>query len=172
MLAHPKHNHKPETGAKQAYARLLEKVRQEGFYREGGVADNFDGRFDLLVLHAFLVMDVLKSQSPQFNQSLFDTMFADMDQVLRERGIGDMGIPKHMRRMMKAFNGRAHVYETAMKEGTLPEALRKNLYGDKNPPGISQLEKMVQYCKDQSAFIAAQDPEKILSGHLELKEWK
>ena len=137
--------------ADKLYAAILTHVRNPVFYEKYGVPDSFDGRFDLLLVHVFIALHVVMGHEDyeEISQSLFDTVFQDMDQTLREMGIGDMGVPKHMKRMMKAFNGRMHVYQMAINpdslkgaeiEGlekiSLQEALKRNLYAtvceDKN----------------------------------------
>lgn len=132
--------------AKDLYACALENTRQEVFYTEYGVPDNFDGRFDLLLLHIFLILHRIMDHDDYeaISQALFDVMFKDMDQTLREMGIGDVGVPKHMKRMMKAFNGRMYNYQVALApesvdienvEGlvvaNLDDVLARNIYGGK-----------------------------------------
>lgn len=129
--------------ADKLYATILTHVRNPVFYKEYGVPDSFDGRFDLLLVHVFIALHVVMEHEDyeEISQSLFDTIFQDMDQTLREMGIGDMGVPKHMKRMMKAFNGRMHVYQMAinpdslkdieiddLEKISLQEALKRNLY--------------------------------------------
>lgn len=167
MLARLKFNHKPEKAAKQVYATILEHIRNPAFYSAYGVKDAFEPRFDLLCLHTALVILHMKD-NPEFNQALFDMMFVDMDQTLREMGIGDMGIPKHMRRMMKAFNGRLHAYEQGLQTETLAEALEKNLYN--GAASQASLAKMLNYIKDQEKFIAAQDKNDIAAGTIRLAQ--
>ncbi len=104
---------------RNAYAVVLEQARNPRFYTDFGVPDTFDGRFEVLVAHLFIIMHVTGEQGEEargFNQALFDAAFADMDQTLRNMGIGDMGVPKHMRRMMTGFNGRMHAYEEALDD--------------------------------------------------------
>src|SRR5262249_7437053 len=78
-----------EAAARALYARVVEQARLADFYRDAGVPDTLDGRFDMIVLHAFLVLHRLKqegqAQGP-VGQALFDLMFADMDASLRELG--------------------------------------------------------------------------------------
>lgn len=120
------------TIAKGLYACALENTRQEIFYTQYQVADNIDGRFDLLLLHIFLILHPIMEQEnyAEISQALFDITFKDMDQTLREVGVGDVGIPKHMKRMMLAFNGRMHVYKDAIGNSPdLVKALARNIYG-------------------------------------------
>jgi cytochrome b pre-mRNA-processing protein 3 len=140
-----------EQPAKAVYAQLLEKTRTPVFYMNYGVPDTFDGRFDLLVLHAFFVISRLTGEGQEgrdFNQALFDTIFADMDQSLREIGIGDMGIPKRMRKMMKAFNGRMHAYADGLvDEAKLSDVLKRNVYGTIKDVPAQHIESMRDYMK-------------------------
>ncbi|MDH5722107.1 MAG: hypothetical protein OEY94_02145, partial [Alphaproteobacteria bacterium] len=131
------------------------------FYLEMNVPDNFDGRFDFLLLNIFIILYKYYDHEnyKEISQHLFDITFKDLDLSLREMGVGDMGIPKHMRRMMKAFNGRMHNYMAAIapekldqdslseiKKGTLAEVLIRNLYAscDKEPDQVI-VQKMEMY---------------------------
>lgn len=145
------------------YASALSMTRKPEFYTLGGVPDTFDGRFDLLLLNIFLILRkaMTLDEYEQTSQNLFDEVFRDMDQVLREMGVGDMGIPKHMRRMMKAFNGRMHAYQVAIDpdsvsnldlEGLqisdLREALRRNLFGTCDNITDEHLNRMESFVRD------------------------
>ncbi|MFK7839200.1 MAG: ubiquinol-cytochrome C chaperone family protein [Bdellovibrionales bacterium] len=122
-----------EQDALQVYERLMEASRNPYFYTDMGVPDSFDGRFDCLVAHTFMVVEALNSsdlkKADLFNQSLFDRIFVQMHVTLREIGVGDVGIPKHQQKMMKAFNGRVHAYSDALDTDGLTEVLIRNLYG-------------------------------------------
>lgn len=122
--------------------------RMPVFYERLGVADSIDGRFDLLALHVFLMMDRLNDLGPEgcrLAQTLFDRMFGEIDLTLREMGVGDLGIPKHMKKMMKAFNGRAHHYHEALaarSHDALLLAVTRNVYrveGESIPYGADEL---------------------------------
>lgn len=154
--------------ARAVYAGILEHIRKPEFYTMYAVPDTFDGRFDLMLVHVFLAIDGATrgagTQAQAFNQALFDTVFADMDQTLREMGIGDMGIPKHMRRMMKAFNGRMHAYDAGLREGALKEALSRNLYGTLRNPPPCEVENMALYMQDSVSRLQKQGAEAIMCG--------
>jgi cytochrome b pre-mRNA-processing protein 3 len=167
MLGILKKRNPYEPAARKIYAAALKHIREPSFYTAYGVPDTFDGRFDLLVLHVFLVIDRMvdeKGVGEEFNQALFDVTFADMDQTLREMGIGDMGVPKHMRKMMKAFNGRVHAYHDAMDNGFLRTALIKNLYGTCEIPPYKSAEMMENYLKASVRALAATSSADILAG--------
>lgn len=135
-----------EQPARDVYAQIAVASRAPVFYRELGVADSFEGRFDLLALHLFMVMEA--SGDEAFNQALFDEAFGHMELALRELSIGDIGIPKHMQKMMKAFNGRMHAYS----EGEMGEALKRNLYGGGDVP-----EAMAAYVARTREALAGKD---------------
>lgn len=153
---------------RDVYAQILQQVRQPRYYDEYSVPDTFDGRFDLMVVFIFLVLQRMIGEGRQeavaFNQKLFDVCFADMDQTLREMGIGDMGIPKHMRKMMKAFNGRTHAYEAALADGDFAQALRKNLYGGSGDE--KKIAKMAAKALEMLDFLKSQEMDVILSGQI------
>lgn len=130
------------------YQAALAQSRNPAFYDALGVADTMDGRFDLLCLHVFLLIDRLdrfSTEGRKLGQALFDAMFKRMDLDLREMGIGDLGVPKHMQKMMKAFNGRRHVYYTALQNGNTPAlelAIARNVFrieGEAVPSGVEPL---------------------------------
>ena len=157
MLALLKKKNPHQAAAKAVYGQMLEKTRARVFYSEYGVPDTFAGRFDLLLLHAFIVINRLIGEGREgldFNQAMFDAIFADMDQSLREIGIGDMGIPKRMRKMMKGFNGRMHSYTQALNdEAALTEALKRNLYGTVTEVPAQNIEKTRDYMKRMIATL-------------------
>lgn len=117
-----------------AFRRVVEQARQPIFFSEYGVPDTLDGRFELICLHAFLYFHRLKAERPQassFCQSLFNRMFADFDRSLREMGVGDLSVGKHVKRMARAFYGRILSYEAGLTadHATLAAALARNLFG-------------------------------------------
>ena len=138
--------------AQNIYGTLLERTRKPVFYKTLGVEDSFEGRFEVLALHVCMVMHVMLSeeQGEVFNQALFDVMFADMDQSLREMGKGDMGVPKYMRRLMKGFNGRVHVYHDAFDGGEelLSLALKRNVYAERDNVPVKDLVDYVSQMLD------------------------
>ncbi len=162
-----------EQAVHNVYAEALEHTRDTTFYTEFGVPDTFDGRFDLLLLHIFLILNRMLRENEvaaeSFNQALFDETFKDMDQTLREMGIGDMGVPKHMRKMMKAFNGRMHSYQFAIKENTLSFALKNNLYGTVEDVAPDTILKMEQKVLAMEAALRKQSIDDILSGKIKFE---
>jgi cytochrome b pre-mRNA-processing protein 3 len=82
---------KPKSNPAAAlYAAIVAAARQPKFYAEWGVPDTVDGRFDMIVLHLYLVLARLRENAPELCQALTDTFCTDMDSNLREMGAGDL----------------------------------------------------------------------------------
>ena len=84
----------------KVYGIVVDQSRQPTFYAELSIPDNIDGRFDVLSLHMFFIFSRLRNEeqiAADFSQSLFDTMFVDMDQSLREMGVGDLSVGKRIK---------------------------------------------------------------------------
>lgn len=158
--------------AYQLYSAILEHARLPLFYTDYGVSDTVDGRFDMIVLHAHILFDRLKDGSgeqEQLSQAVFDLMFADMDQNLREMGVGDVGVAKRIKAMAEAFYGRATAYADALKkkddDHDLIAALKRNLYRKTTPSDI-QVTTLATYVRTQVSQFAAQDLADIQKGHI------
>ncbi|MEM8833425.1 MAG: ubiquinol-cytochrome C chaperone family protein, partial [Pseudomonadota bacterium] len=101
-----KKKHRKER-ARELYAAAVDQSRHPVFYEKLGVPDSVDGRFDMIALHcSILMLRLNRAGENKLSQSLFDVFFKTMDRSLREMGVGDLSVPKHMKRMMKGFNGR------------------------------------------------------------------
>jgi cytochrome b pre-mRNA-processing protein 3 len=98
------------------YGMIVAQARQAAFYRSYGVPDTVDGRFELVTLHTVLVLSRLEAGTAELRrlgQGLFDAFCEDMDASMREMGVGDLTVPKKMRRIGEAFYGR----QAACREG-------------------------------------------------------
>ncbi len=146
--------------AVRLYDQAVSAARVPVFYVEWGVPDTLDGRFEMIALHVFMLLFRIKNESGQgaggsgaapdiLAQAIFDAMFRDMDRSLREMGVGDLGVPKRVKSMMRAMNGRCLTYTRALHPdapaGALHEAVCRNIYG--TVPGVQddQVDKMVDY---------------------------
>jgi cytochrome b pre-mRNA-processing protein 3 len=160
-----------EDAARTLYAGIVTQARRPAFYSTCGVPDTLDGRFELVALHAFLVLHRLKRDqeaSAEFAQSLFDVLFLDMDVNLREIGVGDLGVGRRVKAMAQGFYGRIAAYEGGLEQGgeTLVAALRRNLYGTVQPDGTG-LRAMAGYLVREAAGLDAQDLGDLMSGRVE-----
>jgi cytochrome b pre-mRNA-processing protein 3 len=108
---------------------LVGRARAEIFFRDLHVADTIDGRFDLVVLHAFLLLERLGAQGEtELAQRLTDALFVGFDEGLRDLGAGDMGMGRRIKTMATAFHGRLKAYGEAEGRSGLADALSRNVY--------------------------------------------
>ena len=141
------------------YGMIVAQARIATFYRDYGVADTVNGRFDLLVLHLWLVLERLGADegSKELGQGLFDLFCQDMDHNLREMGVGDLKVPAEMRRMGEAYYGRAQAYRGALAASdnqTLVEAARRNVYGGADEAAA---ERLAVYIRAVAAGLKGQE---------------
>jgi cytochrome b pre-mRNA-processing protein 3 len=111
---------------RRLYDGLVSRAREPAFFTAFAVADTLDGRFDLLALHAWLVLAELKGEDTA--QALTDAIFTGFDEAMREQGAGDMGIARKLKAMADAFYGRMAAYDTAKDQSELAAALARNLW--------------------------------------------
>jgi len=157
------------------YGTIVAQARLTCFYREYGVPDTVNGRFDLLVLHLVLVLDRLayKPQLRELGQALFDHFCTDMDRNLREMGIGDLSVPKHMQRVGEAFYGRARAYRAGLaRDGqqALVEALERNIYGQEGAANRAAAARLAVYMRGTVGKLRVQPSSEVLAGRLTMPD--
>jgi cytochrome b pre-mRNA-processing protein 3 len=148
------------------YERIVAQSRRPEFYRDLGVADSLDGRFDMLALHAMLIMRRFKQDGERtrvLGQNLFDHMFYDMDRSLREIGVSDLAVGKRVKQMSSAFLGRIAAYEEGLDgaEDTLEAALIRNVYRDEIPEGDAAT-RLAGYMRETDTRLREMPLEPIL----------
>lgn len=152
--------------AHNAYVSLVTQARKPFFYQEYGIADTLDGRFDVIVLHIFLLTKRLKNSELELLRAVWEVFFSDMDRSLREMGASDTGIGKRIKKMVQAFYGRIDSYEkTIASKAEFKESLARNLYRDMEI-NDAQLEMIVLYVKRNLEHLQKQDITTIMSGEL------
>ena len=160
---------RPRKSHKAQAAILFDKVhaaaRDESFYDTYNVPDSFDGRFEALMLFCFVAMEgVAKNceDADLVTQALFDKVFRNIDFALRESGVGDLGVPKHMKRMMKGFNGRYQAYQSAIlcyneAPEDLHDVLRRNIYGTVDTVTDETVSQLAEYIVKMHAAVLSQE---------------
>lgn len=150
------------------YGAIVAQARNPLFFRDHGVPDTVHGRFEMVVLHAFLVLHRLKEESEerrQLGQALFDMLFLDFDRGLRELGVSDTKVPKKIREMGESFYGRVQAYDKALAGGdgeTLEAALARNVLADLS----ADTHVLAAYVRQAAAALAAQPYELFLAGDI------
>ncbi len=155
-----------KSAANSLYADIVEQARSPRFYRELGVPDTVEGRFDLIAVHMFLVLRRLKGEAAAgtLGQRLFNTMFDDMDASLREMGVGDTRVPKEVRAMGEDFAGRVKGYEAGVEvKAFLADALALNVYD--RPDGTGG-EALADYVTVADKLLCEQSTEDLITGRV------
>lgn len=122
----------PRESMRPLWHRVVEISRDPRWYEKDGVADTVPGRFDMIAAVLSLVLIRMEREADLAQQSVWLTelFVKDMDGQLRESGVGDMVVGKHMGRLMSVLGGRLGAYRTALdseEEGLLSEAVRRNV---------------------------------------------
>jgi cytochrome b pre-mRNA-processing protein 3 len=111
------------------HAATVVRAREPVFFTTLQVPDTFDGRFDLLALHAWLVLERLEKEPLGWlSQGFVDTIFVGFDEGLRDLGTGDMGMGRRIKQLADAFYGRLHAYEASEDRAAMTEVIWRNLY--------------------------------------------
>jgi cytochrome b pre-mRNA-processing protein 3 len=144
------------------YGMIVAQAREPLFYQDLSVPDTVNGRFDMVLLHMWMVLRQMKrlGGDPGLAQALFDRFCSDMDHNLRELGTGDLAVPKRMQEFGEAFYGRSAAYDLALAAGDEPlaQALCKNIY---NGQQIEQARRLAAYVGQAVAALAAMDRAKL-----------
>ena len=167
----------PAPNIRDLYGAIVAQARKPAFYAGYGVPDTVEGRFDLIVLHLVLVLaQTGRPQEPNappddgaagrdVGQKLFDEFCRDLDDNLREMGVGDLTVPKKMRSFAEAFYGRQAAYVAALEasdQRELEYALARNIFGD-TEAGAGPA-RLAGYVRSALARFKAQEPSALEAG--------
>jgi len=152
------------------YGTIVAQARMPCFYRDFAVPDTLEGRFEMIVLHLTLLVERLAEDPAlrRLGQAVFDHFCQDMDNNLREMGVGDLAVPKRMRKMGEAFYGRAQAYRTALAgadDKALVGALARNVYSGAAPPLAAA--QLAAYMREAAAALGAQESASLAAGVLQ-----
>jgi cytochrome b pre-mRNA-processing protein 3 len=116
--------------AEALHGAAARRAREPIFHTEFAVPDDLDGRFDLFTLHAFLVLEWLKSADPGgvIGHHFVELVFDRFQSALREMGATDAGMSRRIKAMADAFYGRMAAYDAARDAEAMTNALLRNLY--------------------------------------------
>jgi len=150
------------------YVEIMAQVRKPVFYVRFGIADTLDGRFEVLILHVFLVVHRLRGESgrEEITRQLPEKMLHEIDLALRETGVSDMGVPRRVKTMAKAFLGRATAYEDAMQKPDaerLVAALARNVFSDKDKD-MHKVSGLAKYMRAANEHLNALRTDDICAG--------
>ena len=149
------------------YDSVVAQARLPHWYETGGVPDTIDGRFDMIAAVLSLVLLRLERDPDAAAASarLTERFVSDMDGQLRESGVGDIGVGKHIGKMMGMLGGRLGAYRDALAAGDLRPALVRNLYrGD--APAPEAVAHVAESLTTLHGALAAVPLEQLVAGDL------
>lgn len=155
----------PRPTIEAIYGMIVAQARLPVFYQRYDVPDTVNGRFDMVLLHLWVVLRRLREsgRGGALAQALFDRFCSDMDANLREMGVGDLTVPKRMLKFAEAFYGRTAAYDSALQEGggELAVALARNVLLD---PDASRAVPLAAYVEAAIAGLDTVEEPRLLSG--------
>ncbi len=166
----------PAQGAGRAlYASAVDQARRPAFYRDLGVADTVEGRFELYSLHVALLLIRLKGQgqiAAETAQHLFDAYVRGLDDALRDLGVSDVKVGRKMKALGEAFYGRLKSYQDAIEAlpasaGELEALLQRTALEDR--PGASGPE-LSRYVARAARALRDEALETLLEGRVSWPE--
>jgi cytochrome b pre-mRNA-processing protein 3 len=159
-----------QDAARRLYLALVEQARLPVFYAEWGVPDSRDGRLELVSLHAILLMRRLRDEGrdgQELAQGLFDVMFVDIDRHLREWGVGDLSVGKHVKKLAQSFLGQAAAFDLpigARDQAAIADLVRRNVLTEVEAPDAHIVDRLAEYVLRQERWLAAQGRAGLLAG--------
>jgi cytochrome b pre-mRNA-processing protein 3 len=160
----------------QILGEIVAAARRPALYEVMGAPDRIDGRFELLTLHAGLVLrrlTALGGLADSIAQDLVNSVFTHFDDTLREIGLSDIGVSKRLKSMGSAFYGRNAAYAAALDADSSTElatALARNVYGAADPNAAAKAAKLAQYVRSLDAALAASPIEAFATGRFRFPE--
>ena len=169
------------------YGMIVTQARSAVFYTDYGVPDTVQGRFELIVLHLVLLLNRLEggdrpgtdgendgypspssaagSAGSTLGQRLFDVFCRDLDDNLREMGVGDMAVPRTMRRFGEAFYGRQAAYRAALAAADareLENALARNIF--ETAGADAKAERLARYVRAAALQLDTEEENSLVAG--------
>jgi cytochrome b pre-mRNA-processing protein 3 len=149
----------------ELYTKAAAQARRPPLYTAMRTPDTREGRFELYTLHVILLIERLRGQgeaAAETSQATFDAYLRGLDDAFRELGVGDMAVPKRMKKLGQAFYGRLRSYDEAL--AALPsrkalEALIGRTVGEE-----ADAAALADYLLAARDHLAAQPLDQLLSG--------
>ena len=158
----------PREDLRPLWHRVVELSREPALYRDDGVADSVAGRFDMIAAVLALVMLRLERDGmAQETVWLTELFVADMDSQLRETGVGDVVVGKHMGKLMSALGGRLGALREALASddpAMLEAALERNVTMSEGR-GTGDLARRLRAFAGRLAGLASDE---VLAGRIAL----
>lgn len=153
--------------AENLYGAVVAQARQPSFYVDFGIPDTLEGRYEMIVLHMFLLLERLREATPddtRVSRALIERFVTDMDDCMREIGVGDLTVPKKVKQAAAGLYKRADSYRRAHAIGAdaLTEALGEMCA--ELPADAIRTRELSQYVSAAIKTVNGQDIQQVLEG--------
>ena len=156
------------------YQNIVKISRSKFFYLDLKLSDDFETRFDLIIFHAFIIFFYyknLRNKNSNISQDLFDLMFSDFENNLREMGFGDIAVNKKMKVFITAFYGRIAQYSKGIEiyrdngdKTLLQQTILNNIYKG-NEKSDQYLDYFINYMSENiDHFINMKEAKNLETG--------
>jgi len=155
--------------ATELYGSIVTQSRDPKFYLVSGVADTIDGRYGVLVLHMWLALGRLRHEGQSaigLSQALLEAFITDMDDNMREIGVGDLSVPRKVKKAAAGLYDRGRAYDAALAAGDgdgLAATIAQHMDRPSEWPGGATL---AAYLRRAHAHVAALPGGELLAGRL------
>jgi cytochrome b pre-mRNA-processing protein 3 len=147
--------------ASDIYGAIVTQARHPDFYSRLGVPDTPVGRYEMVVVHLFLVLERLRTdrrEADDLARALIETFVADMDDSVREMGTGDVAVGKKVRRAAAGFYERSRDYRAGLEapdRQELARALARHAYAHESADASG--EELASYVREATAVLMRHD---------------
>ena len=175
----------PLAQAKHLYGTVVTAALRPEVFGPARVADTPEGRVEVLVLHMVLVLERLRAGAPATDEAarhLVEAFVEDMDDSMREMGVGDMTVPRKVKKAAAALYDRTLAYRPVLDARDaaalavllaqhLPGAAREQGAAPNGGPDVAiDAEALARYALAAADALAATPLPDIEAGRLGLGE--
>jgi cytochrome b pre-mRNA-processing protein 3 len=157
--------------ARSLYGSIVTQARARGFYAHWGVPDTAEGRFEMVALHVVVVLQRLAQAGEpgwHLSRALTEAFAVDVDDNLREMSVGDLAVPRHVKRAVRALYDRHSVYGAALAaldDGPLLAAIRTRLGGAGASEGLDA-RRICAYIREAGHRLDLLPSDEVLAGRI------
>ncbi len=159
------------TIARELYGAVVAHSRRPELYTDHGIPDTPEGRFEAVALHLCLLLERLQREGQagkDLGQQLTETFVTDMDDNMREMGVGDLAVPRRVKKAAAGLYERALRYRSAMSAGASAGALRETVRELVLGPGANaaKAEGLAAHIREMAASLSAVPAGDLMAGRV------
>jgi cytochrome b pre-mRNA-processing protein 3 len=161
----------PRKTATELYGVVVTAARMPVLYARFGVPDSREGRYEMVVLHLALLLERLHAEGEAtvpLQRALIETFVTDMDDCMRELGVGDLTVPGKVKSAAAGLYARADAIRTALAadapDAALGAAIGALMLGsDGRDPRAGAL---AAYAREAAATLRRADRADLMAGRI------